>query len=209
MLRYLRHTADYELHYGGPGEGRGPSNQLAVDRDSLEVLADASFCPGTDKSQTGLVILWGNSPIAWLSMRQPCASLSTAEAELQSSLDGITLAYGPYGLLPLLKEFSGESQKTLLYNDNQGACTVMNLPQGTWRTRHLRLKAAWFFEQLEHAKFRMYHVPGKFMLGDLCTKSLQGVKVRELLTMMGVLTEPSCGVGGSRQAKARKGRAEI
>ena len=207
MLRYLRHTADYELNYGKPGEGRGPSNQLAVDRDSnvLEVFADASFCPGTDKSQTGLVILWGNSPIAWLSMRQPCASLSTAEAELQSSLDGITLAYG---LLPLLKELSGENQKTLLYNDNQGACAVMNMPQGTWRTRHLRLKAAWFVEQLEHAKFRTYHIPGRFMLGDLCTKSLQGVRVRELLGMMSVQTEPSSNDGGESSGQ-RLAKAEL
>ena len=112
---------------------------------------------------------------------------------MQSSLDGITLAYG---LLPLLKELSGEHQKTLLYNDNQGACTVMNIPQGTWRTRHLRLKAAWFFEQLEHAKFRIYHVPGKYMLGDLCTKSLQGVRVRELLSMMNIHPEPSGADGG-------------
>ena len=201
-VRYLRHSIHYELRYGSPGDGRGPGDLLPVDRGDnlIEVFADASFCPGTDKSQTGLVILWGNSPIAWLSLRQPCASLSTAEAELQASLDGMTLAYG---LLPLLKELSGEDQKALLYNDNQGACTVMNMPQGTWRTRHLRLKAAWFFEQLEHAKFRVYHVPGQFMLGDLCTKPLQGVRVRDLLHMMQMRIEPSGPDGGESDDKRK------
>ena len=180
-VRYLRRSIHYELHYGSAGEGRGPGDQLPIDRGDniVEVFADASFCPGTDKSQTGLIILWGNSPIAWLSMRQPCASLSTAEAELQSSLDG-----------------------TLLYNDNQGACTVMNMPQGTWRTRHLRLKAAWFFEQLEHARFRVYHVPGQYMLGDLCTKPLQGVRVRDLLRMMKMKIGPSAPDGGESSSSS-------
>ena len=126
-------------------------------------------------------------------MRQPCASLSTAEAELQSSLDGMTLAEGIYGLL---EELAEAPQQAFLYNDNVGTCTVMTLPQGSWRTRHLRLKAAWYMEQLERARFRVYHVPGQFMLGDLCTKAMPGVRTRELLQMMGVQVEPSKVDGG-------------
>ena len=159
----------------------------------IEVFADASFCPGTDRSQTGIILMWGNAPVGWMSMRQPCASLSTAEAELQASLDGMTLAEGLHGLLTELAE---APQQSFLYNDNIGACTVMTLPQGAWRTRYLRLKAAWFLEQLELSRFRIYHVPGRFMLGDLCTKSLQGVRVRELLQMMSVQLEPSKVDGG-------------
>ena len=79
---------------------------------------------------------------------------------------------------------------------------MMGLPQGSWRTRHLRLKAAWFFEQLELSRFQAYHVPGKYMLGDLCTKALFGPRVRELLNMMSVSCDerPSGadGGGGSR-----------
>ncbi|CAE7396116.1 RE1 [Symbiodinium sp. KB8] len=195
MIKYLRTTKQQELIYGEPGLGHGAADQLPVARDFnlIEVFADASFCPGTDRSQSGIVLMWGNCPIGWMSMRQPCASLSTAEAELQSSLDGMTLAEGIYGLL---EELAEAPQSAFLYNDNVGACTVMTLPQGSWRTRHLRLKAAWFMEQLERARFRVYHVPGQYMLGDLCTKSLQGVRVRELLQMMSVRLDPSKVDGG-------------
>ena len=199
MIRYLRATKHQELIYGMPGIGHGPGDQLPVERNFnlIEVFADASFCPGTDRSQTGIILMWGNAPVGWMSMRQPCASLSTAEAELQASLDGMTLAEGLHGLLTELAE---APQQSFLYNDNIGACTVMTLPQGAWRTRHLRLKAAWFLEQLELSRFRIYHVPGKFMLGDLCTKSLQGVRVRELLQMMSVQLGPSNVDGGESHA---------
>ena len=101
MIRYLRGTKHQEIHYGTPGKGHGRGDQLPVERDFnlIEVFADASFCPGSDRSQTGMVLMWGDAPIGWMSMRQPCASLSTAEAELQASLDGMTWAEGLHGLL--------------------------------------------------------------------------------------------------------------
>ena len=184
-LRYLRATAHYEIVYGSPPPG-GESVDVGPLQDrsaALEAYADASFAPGNDRSQTGIVLVWNQVPITWLSMRQPCASLSTAEAELQSSIDALALTEG---FLPLIQELGPRKVKTFLYNDNQGAVTVMKIPQGSWRTRHLRLKAAWFFEQLESSKYAVYHLPGKYMLGDLCTKSLQGPRIRELLHMMGL-----------------------
>ena len=185
-LRYLRSTAGYEIIYGHRQDG---NNSVDVgplqDRTSaLEVYADASFAPGNDRSQTGIVLVWNQVPITWLSMRQPCASLSTAESELQSSIDALALTEG---FLPLIQELETRPVKTFLYNDNQGAVTVMKIPQGSWRTRHLRLKAAWFFEQLESDKYSVFHLPGKYMLGDLCTKTLQALRIRELLQMMQII----------------------
>ena len=184
-LRYLRSTAHYEIIYGQVPHG-GESVDVGPLQDrtaALEAYADASFAPGNDRSQTGIVLVWNQVPITWLSMRQPCASLSTAESELQSSIDALALTEG---FLPLLQELESQPIKTLLYNDNQGAVTVMKIPQGSWRTRHLRLKAAWFFEQLESNKYFVFHLPGKYMLGDLCTKTLQGGRIKELLQMMSV-----------------------
>ena len=182
VLKYLRATQHYELSYGGePREiDAGP---LQSRENALEVYADASYSPGSDRSQTGLVLVWNQMPISWLSMRQPCASLSTAESELQSSIDGITLAEG---FLPLIQELEQDKVNTFLYNDNQGAVTVMSIPQGSWRIRHLRLKAAWFFEQLESSKYAVFHLPGKYILGDLCTKTLQSLRINELPHLMGM-----------------------
>ena len=201
-LRYLRSTAHYEIIYGGEqGLEQGPDvGPLQVRAGALEAYADASFAPGNDRSQTGIILVWNQVPITWLSMRQPCASLSTAESELQSSIDALALTEG---FLPLIQELEPQPVKTFLYNDNQGAVTVMKIPQGSWRTRHLRLKAAWFFEQIETSRYAVFHLPGKYMLGDLCTKTLQSMRIKELLGMMGMnIVDPV--EGESRVAVVKK-----
>ena len=47
------------------------------------------------------------------------------------------------------------------------------------------------------------------MLGDLCTKSLQGVRVRELLRMMSVQLDPSKVDGGESHAVKKAVKAEV
>ena len=183
-LRYLRSTAGYEIIYGNMQDNSVDVGPLQDRTSALEVYADASFAPGNDRSQTGIILVWNQVPITWLSMRQPCASLSTAESELQASIDALALTEG---FLPLVQELESRPVRTFLYNDNQGAVTVMKIPQGSWRTRHLRLKAAWFFEQLESDKYSVFHLPGKYMLGDLCTKTLQANRIKELLHMMQIV----------------------
>ena len=87
--------------------------------------------------------------------------------------------------MPLLNELSQTPQHAVVYNDNVGACTVMQVPAaGVWRTRHLRLKAQWCMQQFEFAKYTVYHVPGKWMLADLATKPLQAGRCLELLRLM-------------------------
>ena len=52
MIRYLRSTKYQKIFYGSPGAGYGPGSQLPVEREFIliEVFADASFCPGSDRS---------------------------------------------------------------------------------------------------------------------------------------------------------------
>ena len=192
LIKYLRATKHYKILYGAPRINRDSAGPLqCLEANTLELFADASFCAGTDRSQSGMILQWNDAPVAWLSLRQPTASLSTAEAELQAGIDCMTLAEG---FTELLKELEGARLKCVLYGDNQGAVAVLQIPQGAWRTRHLRLKAAWFLQQVEDQKYPVYHVPGQFMLGDLCTKTLNGSRVRELLLLIGVVVHNK-GVG--------------
>ena len=195
MLRYLRATCHYKIVYGPCDVGLNVEEPLVAARspDLLECFADASYGPGTDRSQTGIVMMWANAPVAWLSLRQATTSLSTAEAELGASLDAMVLGAG---LKPVMQELRQRPQRCLLYSDNIGACSLMQAPHNAWRTRHLRLKAAWFFERLELSDWAVWHVPGQNMLGDLCTKSLLGCRVKELLKLMHIQMEPSPDDGG-------------
>ena len=199
LIRYLRATRHYKLVYGAPRESRGSVGPWqAMASNFLELFADASFCAGADRSQSGMILQWNDAPVAWLSLRQPTASLSTAEAELQAGIDCMTLAEG---FTELLQELEGMSLKCVLYGDNQGAVTVLKIPQGAWRTRHLRLKASWFLQQVEDGKYPVYHVPGQFMLGDICTKTLNGQRVRELLQLMGIAIVKAEGESDSVRVK--------
>ena len=50
---------------------------------TVEVLVDASFCPGDGHSVSGTVILLaGGCPVQWESRKQSLMALSTTEAEL-------------------------------------------------------------------------------------------------------------------------------
>ena len=188
ILKYLRATLSHELVYGAVGDSSAP---LAVDRtrNLVEVHADASFAPGVEKSQTGVVVVWAGCPLGWLSARQPTISLSTTEAELVATVDGLTLAQS---MIPIVRELLQEPIKTVAYSDNAGCVALLAQPQGCWRTRHLRLRAKWCLERLELQDFAIHHVPGKYMLGDLCTKALLGCRVRELLGMMSVSVDAQC-----------------
>ncbi|CAE7848878.1 GIP [Symbiodinium sp. KB8] len=118
MIRYLRATKHQELVYGMPGIGHGPGDQLPVERNFnlIEVFADASFCPGTDRSQTGIILMWGN-------------------AELHASLDGMTLAEGLHGLLTEL----AEEKHWFDYNNNllKLACGPLK-EKGCWEADWVR-----------------------------------------------------------------------
>ena len=182
MLRYLRGTANYTLVYGQAGKGWGDCDQLAVPSNdrAVEIFVDASFHPGSDRSQTGVIVTWAGCPIAWLSCRQATAGLSTTEAELNAALDGMTLGSS---LLPLVCELLKVRVRPILYGDNLGCCSLLQQPQGSWRTRHLRLKAQ-HLERVAEEDFLIFHLPGQYMLGDVCTKVLPPVKIKDLMQMM-------------------------
>ncbi|OLP86021.1 Retrovirus-related Pol polyprotein from transposon TNT 1-94 [Symbiodinium microadriaticum] len=197
LIRYLRATMHYALVYGNKDHAQHEKGHvgdnampLAVDRsdDLVELFADASFSPGVERSQTGVVVTWAGAVLGWMSIRQPTISLSTAEAELNATVDAITLGQS---VLPLVRELLQGGVACVTYNDNIGCCTLLQQPQGCWRTRHLRIRAKWCLERLEWRDVSIYHIAGKWMLGDLCTKPLVGQRVRELLTWMRVHTEPS------------------
>ena len=58
VLKYLRHTKDYSMTYGPPTGtwGKGGERAIACDMKAVEIFADASFSPGTERSQSGAVL---------------------------------------------------------------------------------------------------------------------------------------------------------
>ena len=75
VLCYLQRTRSYKLRLGS-------------DQSGLALFTDASFAPESNRSHSGWVVFLSGSPVLWRSGRQSLVSLSTAEAELNSTLEG-------------------------------------------------------------------------------------------------------------------------
>ena len=70
--------------------------------------------------------------------------------------------------------------------DNQSAIAIAK-PTGStsWRTRHLRVRAAFIREQIQLQKVIVKYVRGQHQLADLLTKSFPRQRLEELVTMWG------------------------
>ena len=206
IIRYLMFTVNYCLCYG-------PSLEVSEDflaelpsvRSSavLETWADASFAAQEDgDSQTGVVVAFVGMPIAWLSLRQPCVALSTCEAEVVSCIEGVCLTRA---LRPLIEEVLGQSVPWHLLNDSVSCSSVLAFPGGSWRTKHLRLRARAIRESLDAEELTLSHIPGRYMLADLLTKPLSSVRIRELLGFMACqgLSSDASGVNTTAKKTAK------
>ncbi|CAE7423281.1 TY5A [Symbiodinium sp. CCMP2456] len=65
----------------------------------LVMFCDAAYAPQGGRSHGGWVVTFGGVPIVWRSGRQPMITLSTAEAELLSMIDGAIAMKGVEALL--------------------------------------------------------------------------------------------------------------
>ena len=171
VLRYLYATKEMKL-------------AIRDDGSSLTLYPDAAFAPSSGRSHTGWVVCWRGTPICWRSARQGSVTLSTAESELQAIIDG---SIGMLGLEAMLLDIEIEPAGKVIASDSTSALAI-GAGTGSWRTRHLRLKAAWIQEMIAKGEIHAKHQPGIHQPADLLTKPLSGQRIRDLLPLWG-LTE--------------------
>ena len=158
----------------------------------MEAYSDASFAAGCERSHSGAVLVWADSPVMWMTQRQTTVALSTAEAELNAALEGTTMLQS---CAPIVAELSGIEEKGLpkvLYIDSVSACSIISVVAGSWRTRHLRIRAAGLRWLLHSGYLTVAHLKGEHMLADLLTKLMSGTVFTNLKQMWRTC---SCPVG--------------
>ena len=169
---------------------------LTADADDTGLIAysDASYAPEGNRSHTGWVVVFHHgSPVCWHSARQAFVTLSTAEAELVSGLDAVVALQSAEAML---SEFGVSSFDKTLRVDSQSALAIA-IGQGSWRTRHLRVRANYLREQYESGEIIPVYCPGVEQAADRLTKALPSARILELAAIWGLL-EP----GTSRPAEA-------
>ena len=154
VLGYLQRTMDYGLMINWSDKG-------------LTMFCDAAYAPQSAHSHSGWLVTYGGVRIVWRSSRQTMITLSTAESELLSILDGAVATKGVEAILSDIGEVVEDRE---LASDSTSALSISS-GSSSWRTRHLRIKAGWLSEQLSHGLFRATHCPGATQPADLLTKA--------------------------------------
>ena len=168
---------------------------LTADADDTGLIAysDASYAPEGNRSHTGWVVFFHGSPVCWRSARQAFVTLSTAEAELVAGLDAVVALQSAEAML---SEFGVSSFDKTLRVDSQSALAIA-IGQGSWRTRHLRVRANYLREQYESGEIIPVYCPGVEQAADLLTKALPSARILELAAIWGLFEH-----GTSRPAEA-------
>jgi hypothetical protein len=146
---------------------------LSKNNQHLEVVgySDSDWAGDkTDaKSTSGILLLIGNSPIIWRSIKQTCIAQSAMEAEYiaanEISRELVSAKY-------LLESIGFAPLKSTIYCDNNAAQTIINGGGNRNKSKHIDVKYHYVKELREQGQFEINRVCSKDNPADLFTKPL-------------------------------------
>ena len=153
-----------------------------LDPAVLDFFADASFAPQGGVSHGAFVIQLNGNPILWRSGKQSLVTQSTAESEM---LEVIEAMLGGESIYVMAQEIFDVVLRRI-WSDSQAAVAILTQEGGSWRTRHLRLRAAAARQVLQDGTWTIQHQKGEDMIADLGTKPLTGTRIQYLKELLGM-----------------------
>ncbi|CAE7197513.1 GIP, partial [Symbiodinium sp. KB8] len=105
-------------------------------------------------------------------------------AYLASTLE-VQLQLG--GVAALVQEIVGTQVAQSLLVDNAAAVSLISGCQGSWRTRHLKVRCSFITDLFKAGALAVKHVCGKRQLADLPTKLHSKERLNELMTLWGFI----------------------
>ncbi|GJV83212.1 retrovirus-related pol polyprotein from transposon TNT 1-94, partial [Tanacetum coccineum] len=131
--------------------------------------ADHAGCIDTRKSTSGGIQFLGDNLVSWMSKKQDCTAMSSAEAEyvaLSASCAQVMWRRTQ------LKDYCLNYNKILLYYDSQSAIAISCNPVQHSRTKHVHTRYHFIKEQVENGIIELYFVRTEYQLADMFTKTL-------------------------------------
>ena len=177
---YLANTEEEGIVYR-PSEEMKPWEEGS----GLQAFSDASFSPGGEESHGSVVITLRGGLLVWRSAKQSMVTLSTAEAELNEVIEGLMLGES---VAAILEEMDQTLRKEMI-SDSQAAVNICLAEGGSWRTRHLRLRASHARQRFVKGDWVLKHCPGEEMLADIGTKPLAATRLSYLKGLLGMSEE--------------------
>ena len=172
------------------GPERGARGQLSKGRseNTVEAFSDISYASTKGyRSVQGQVYYYAGSPVMWSTSRQPFPTQSTAESELVSLCEALAGGRATVSLIAAIRDEKEENLRKHLWGDNAASISLATGEgQGSWRTRHLRIRAAILRSALNQGEWQLSHLSGKELVADSFTKIVEGVAFEKALQDLGL-----------------------
>jgi hypothetical protein len=164
VLRYLRSTADLELHYHREEEKQ---HKLV----SIDVYSDADFAGDktSRRSCTGHTAIFAGGAISWKSKLQKAVTLSTCEAELVALTAATQEAIW---LSSMLDDLFIDHEPLTIYEDNAAAIALIRDHRFSERTKHVEIKHFFLRERVATGQLRIEYIDTARNVADIFTKPL-------------------------------------
>ncbi|KAJ1525556.1 hypothetical protein ONE63_010361 [Megalurothrips usitatus] len=176
VLRYLKGTLNYHLHFSKTG-----CDFLAY------TDADWGNCQDDRRSYSGNVILMADGAVSWDSRKQRSVALSSVEAEHVALTDWAKEALF---LTSVMEEILGKKTSINIRCDSQGAIATAQHEGPTKRLKHIDIRLHFVKALIQDGRMKIEYVPTEDMVADALTKQLSAEKHRGCILQMGMLAFP-------------------
>ena len=117
---------------------------------------------------TGMMVMYGGSPVSWKSKLQTMVALSTVNSEMVALCTALTESIWINSLACEL----GFKPKCQAMCDNQGAIKTAKNGSLLEGTKHIRVKVDFIKQQLDEGEFELEYVKTDDNIADIFTKAL-------------------------------------
>ncbi|GJS93049.1 retrovirus-related pol polyprotein from transposon TNT 1-94 [Tanacetum coccineum] len=173
IFKYLKGTINIGLWYP-----KDSGFELTAFSD-----ADHAGCIDTRKSTSGGIQFLGDKLVSWMSKKQNCTAMSSAEAEyvaLSASCAQVMW------MRTQLQDYGFNYNKIPLYCDSQSAIAISCNPVQHSRTKHIHTRYHFIKEQVENGIIELYFVRTEYQLADMFTKALPEDRFKYLVRRIGM-----------------------
>ncbi|GJR45226.1 retrovirus-related pol polyprotein from transposon TNT 1-94 [Tanacetum coccineum] len=145
--------------------------------------ADHAGCLDTRKSTSGGIQFLGDKLVSWMSKKQNCTAMSSAEAEYVA----LSASYAQVmWMRTQLQDYGFNYNKIPLYCDSQSAIAISCNPVQHSRTKHIHTRYHFIKEQVENGIIELYFVRTEYQLADMFTKALPEDRFKYLVRRIGM-----------------------
>jgi hypothetical protein len=201
ILRYLKGTADYGLHYHKHNSNfydiakDCPSEHMSNIKQpfaysshyfpgsttvNLTGYSDADFANNPDdrRSITGYVFILAGAPLSWCTQTQHTTALSTMESEYYAVCKTTQEAL----YLRMLCEETGikVDRPLIIKEDNKSCISFSKDPGSHKRTKHIDYRHFFVRDQVNDGEIVLDYVQSEFQLADIFTKAFDSKRFKFL-----------------------------